>query len=297
MQIGQEFAGIKSGKIKIKIKRESYITLSNREKVILYLCKFPQLHKTTSEVLYMHPWEWLSLIEDTKKPECNVGVAAVTSLAAASQKQADYVNQVNQITKGSKQVNHTIRLMTELEIRELAAQQKPSYFAKLKKKAYEKQLCSKEGHFWAMIERLSQEFNKKHPDENTLKLFTMFAKCGQREWEIEKLQSSLNAKCPVCGSKDFVFAENGNQKGFVCLPCLKESGQVHFIAYVSIENDIIEWSNRVTLGMGNLIPNRLCARCGQTFRWYSSDEWEGWLCSDCGEEFYPWDGLSTSEDI
>ncbi|AZT90086.1 hypothetical protein ELD05_05165 [Caldicellulosiruptor changbaiensis] len=233
----------------------------------------------------MRPWEWLSLIEKPENLESNVGVAVGLPTFAAGRKgkiETVFVKQADQ----NKQVSRTIRLMTELEIRELAAKQKPPYFAKLKKKAYDRQLCSKEGHFWAMLERLSQEFTKKNPNKLDLRLWAKFVKCAQRDWEIEKLQSSLNAKCPVCGSKDFEFAEKGQEKGFVCLPCLKASGNVDFIACVLIENDVPEWENRITLGTGELVPNSLCTRCGQSFKWFSSDDWEGWLCSGCGEEFY-----------
>ncbi|ADQ05198.1 hypothetical protein Calow_1652 [Caldicellulosiruptor owensensis OL] len=232
----------------------------------------------------MRPWEWLDLIEESRNTEGNVGVAAGVPTFVAGRKgkiEAVFVRQADQ----NKQVNRTIRLMTELEIRELAAKQKPSYFAKLKKNAYDKRLCSKEGHFWAMLEKLSQEFGKKNPSEIVLRLYTKFAKCAQREWEIEKLQTSLNAKCPVCGSIDFVFVEKGQQKGFVCLQCLKTTGRVEFAINVKIENDVSEWTERITLGTGYLVPNSRCTRCGAVFKWFSSDKWEGWLCSDCGEDF------------
>lgn len=238
----------------------------------------------------MRPWDWLSLIEESMNVANNVGGAAGCPSAATvimDKAATTLVNRVYPVEEASKQVNRTIRLMTDLEIRELAKSQKPSYFARLKKKAYDKQLCSKEGHFWAMMERLSQEFTKKRPDETSLNLYTMFAKCGQRDWEIEKLKASLNVKCPVCGSKDLEFVEKGQQKGFVCLPCLKATGRVEFVACVSIENDVPEWKNSVTLGTGQLIPNSLCTRCGEPFKWFSNDEWEGWLCSGCGEEALP----------
>ncbi|AEM73568.1 hypothetical protein [Caldicellulosiruptor acetigenus] len=236
----------------------------------------------------MRPWDWLSLIEESKNVANNVGVAAgCPSVATVIMDKAatTLVNQVNPVEAASKQVNRTIRLMTDLEIRELAAKQKPSYFARLKKKAYDKQLCSKEGHFWAMLERLSQEFAKKKPNEFDLQLWTKFVKYAQRDWEIEKLQSSLNAKCPVCGSKDFELAEKGQEKGFVCLPCLKTRGSVDFIACVSIENDVPEWKDRITLGTGKLIPNGFCTRCGETFKWLTATDFEGWICKGCGEEF------------
>jgi len=235
----------------------------------------------------MRPWDWLSLIEESKNVANNAGaVAGCPSVATIVMDKAatTLVNQVNPIKIANKQVNRTIRLMTDLEIREFAKSQKPSYFAKLKKKAYDKQLCSKEGHFWAMLERLSQEFAKKNPNELDLQLYTKFVKCAQREWEIEKLQSSLNAKCPVCGSKDFEFAEKGQEKGFVCLPCLKETGRVEFVACVSIGNDVPEWKNRITLGTGRLIPNSLCTRCGESFKWVKSDEWEGWVKKLCQQK-------------
>ncbi len=236
----------------------------------------------------MRPWEWLALIEESKNVANNVGVAAGCPLVATvimDKAAITLVNQVNPVKAASKQVNHTIRLMTELEIREVVTKQKPSYFAKLKKKAYDKQLCSKEGHFWAMMERLSQEFGKKTPSENDLQLYTKFAKCAQREWEIEKLQTSLKVKCPACNGIDFEFAEKRQQKGFVCLQCLKTTGRVEFVVGVKIENDVTEWAERITLGTGHLVPNSKCTRCGASFKWFSSDKWEGWLCSGCGEEF------------
>lgn len=310
MQLGQGFAGTKSGKIKTKIKRVSLTTHPNRKKLDFEFMQIPLLHKLESsfylaggdqllvcglstcpnvgEVYFMRPWEWLSLIEESKNVANNVGVAAgCPSVATVIMDKAatTLVNQVNPVKAASKQVNHTIRLMTDLEIRELATKQKPSYFAKLKKKAYDKQLCSKEGHFWAMLERLSQEFAKKNPNEFDLQLWTKLVKYAQRDWEIEKLQSSLNAKCSVCGSIDFVFVEKGQQKGFVCLQCLKTTGRVEFAVNVKIENDVPEWIERITLGTGHLVPNSRCTRCGAVFKWFSSDKWEGWLCSDCGEEF------------
>ncbi|WP_041741928.1 hypothetical protein [Caldicellulosiruptor kronotskyensis] len=243
----------------------------------------------------MRPWDWLSLIEESKNVANNVGNAAdwqaagcpSVTTAIMDKAATTLVNQVNPVKAANKQVNRIIRLMTDLEIRELAAKQKPSYFAKLKKKAYDKQLCSKEGHFWAMLERLSQEFGKKNPNELDLQLYTKFTKCAQREWEIEKLHAVLNVKCPVCGSRDFEFAEKGQEKGFVCLSCLKATGRIEFVACVSIENDVPEWKKRITLGTGRLIPNSLCTRCGEPFKWFSNDEWEGWLCSGCGEEALP----------
>jgi DNA-directed RNA polymerase subunit RPC12/RpoP len=239
----------------------------------------------------MRPWDWLSLIEEAaENSKSNVGVAASLPTLAVNEEgraAATLDNRVNPAKAANKQVNrrYTIKLMTDLEIREFAKKQKPSYFARLKKKAYEKQLCSKEGHFWAMLERLSQEFAKKKPNEFDLQLWTKFVKYAQRDWEIEKLQSSLNAKCPVCGSKDFEFAEKGQEKGFVCLSCLKATGRVEFVACVSIENDVPEWKDRITLGTGKLIPNGFCTRCGETFKWLAATDFEGWICKGCGEEF------------